>query len=150
MDNHSWNYGTDWHTFGPVPPQAIPVSSLEQQQLQRNPQPTAQGRSETGSRPTDASTMDQPRNSTFLTWLGEKGFTPSTAEALVQAGFTSELLLKNMRQEDIPALRIEPLGQRRLLESCLRSLQTPPCSTPAKQSEIQASTSLPEEVWTAS
>ena len=47
----------------------------------------------------------------------------ATIDNLMVAGFSSKALPQNMLQEDIASLKVELLAQRRLLETCLKTLQ---------------------------
>ena len=103
-----WTYGEHWNTMGPLHPQAVHVNSFEQQ-------PTASNSSH--------SRTQGPQPDGFAHWLHEQGFSAATIDILMVAGFSSKMLLQNMLPEDIAALKVEPLAQRRLLETCLKTLQ---------------------------
>ena len=119
-----WTYGEHWNTMGPLHPQAVHVNTFEQQ-------PTASNSSH--------SRTQGPQPDGFAHWLHEQGFSAATIDILMVAGFSSKMLLQNMLPEDIAALKVEPLAQRRLLETCLKTLQPvrpsqPSSSVPAANS----------------
>ena len=105
----------NWNTQVPWTPRVVPVTPHLGQHHQDTRQPTgSQSPAEATPRP-----QQEVQDDSFKAWLSSRGVSATTIVTLTCHGFTSERLFKTMLSEDIMDMNIQPLGQRRLLQSLL-------------------------------
>ena len=73
--------------------------------------------------------QQQVQDDSFKAWLSSQGVSATTIVTLTCHGFTSTRLFKTMLPEDIKDMDIQPLGQRRLLQSLLNTPAAAPSTS---------------------
>ena len=63
---------------------------------------------------------------TFAKWLKDSGLTEESVTILQTHGFTSKVALKCAQPEDVEAMQVQPLAQRRIMETIICSARGPP------------------------
>lgn len=123
-------YETASSTPGSTPrmPHMIPVTQLESGLASSRTQQTDAQSDIQQSQQHPARPSAQEGNG-FVHSLVQAGLSQDSVTALVTAGFTTQALLPLLKVDDIAALGIEPLAQRRLLESLVLQWNNRPRTT---------------------
>ena len=132
----------DWNTMGPTTPRAQKVPN-EQTETQSHHQSVQSQRTQEYTPAAHHQPQQDPQQSQteqLTSWLSTKGISDNVSAVLIRNGFVDYHSFSHMKKEDIGAMGIHPLAQRRILEGLLDQQAAKESSSTERSNSEQCST----------